>query len=353
MRRRRFLAIAAFAAGVPLPGQAAGAPPVTWTGEVLGTVGTIMLRHPDPAAAERIVARAVAELRRLESLFSLYRPDSLLVALNRRGVLVAPPPEMRRLLDAALRVAALTGGAFDPTVQPLWDLYRAHFAQAEADPAGPPTAALAEALARVGHRHLRVGPDAVVLARRGMAVTLNGIAQGFITDRVVELLRGEGIAHTLVALGEARALGRHAAGRPWRVALEDPAAPERPWRTVDLVDRALASSGDDGFVFDPAGRFTHLIDPASGRSPRRYRAVSVLGPDATTADALSTAFALMPVEAIEATLRGMPEVEVHLLPPRPAGEGRGGDGGPVHLGAGPAFRNPPRSGPAGSRHDGR
>lgn len=315
MERRRLLAIAAFAAGVPMSGRAAGegAPLVTWTGEVLGTVGSIALRHPDRAAAERIVARSVAELHRLEGLFSLYRPESLLVELNRRGVLVAPPPEMRRLLEAALRFADLTGGAFDPTVQPLWDLYRAHFAQPGADPAGPPAAAVAEALGRVGHRHLHVGPDAVVLAKRGMAVTLNGIAQGFITDQVVALLRNEGVAHTLVDLGEARALGVRSAARAWRVALEDPAVPDRPWKTIDLVDRALASSGDEGFVFDPAGRFTHLFDPRTARSPRRYRAVSVVAPDATTADALSTAFALMTEDAMAATLRGLPGIEAHCL----------------------------------------
>ena len=313
--RRRVLTIAAVAAGLPFPGMAAGtaAPVLTWTGQVLGTVGSIALHHPDRVAAERIVARAVAELHRLEALFSLYRSDSLLVELNRRGVLIAPPPEMRHLLEAALRFADLTGGVFDPTVQPLWDLYRAHFAEAGADPAGPPASAVAEATRRVGHRQLRVGPDAVFFARRGMAVTLNGIAQGYVTDRVVDLLRAEGVAHTLVDLGEARAIGRHAPTRPWRVALEDPAAPEKPWKTIDLVDRALASSGDDGFVFDPAGRFTHLLDPDTARSPRLYRAVSVVAPDATTADALSTAFALMPTEAIASTLMRLPLVDVHLL----------------------------------------
>jgi len=314
LTRRRVIAIAAVAAGLPLPGRAEDAAPLTtWTGQVLGTVGSISLRHADRAAAERIVARAVAELHRLEAMFSLYRPDSLLVELNRRGVLTAPPQEMRQILDAALRFAGLTGGVFDPTVQPLWRLYQAHFAQPGADPAGPSAAAVDAALQRVGHRHLRVGRDAVVFARRGMAVTLNGIAQGYITDRVVDLLRAEGIAHTLVDLGEARAAGAHAPGRPWRVALEDPAAPEHPWKTLDLVDRALASSGDDGFVFDEAGRFTHLLDPGTARSPRRYRAVSVVAPDATTADALSTACALMPEAAIAATLRGLPMVEVHLL----------------------------------------
>lgn len=316
LSRRRVLAIAAVAAGLPLPGaaeEALDAPLVTWTGQVLGAVGSISLRHPDRAAAERIVARSVAELHRLEALFSLYRPDSLLVELNRRGVLAAPPPEMRQILDAALRVASLTGGVFDPTVQPLWHLYRAHFTRSGADPAGPPAPAIAEALDRVGHRHLRVGPDAILFARRGMAVTLNGIAQGYITDRVVDLLRAEGIAHTLVDLGEARAFGTHSAARPWRVALEDPAAPEHPWKTLDLVDRALASSGDDGFVFDAEGRFTHLLDPRTALSPRLHRAVSVLAPEATTADALSTAFTLMPEDSIASTLRGLPMVEAHLL----------------------------------------
>lgn len=112
---------------------------------------------------------------------------------------------MAELLARAVAIAELTGGAFDPTVQPLWALYARHFGTAGADPAGPPAAALEPALALVGHRHLRVSPDRIALARRGMALTLNGIAQGYITDRVAALLRAGGIAHTLVDLGEARA----------------------------------------------------------------------------------------------------------------------------------------------------
>jgi FAD:protein FMN transferase len=111
-------------------------------------------------------------------------------------------------------------------------------------------------MACIGHRQLRVSDDRVVFARRGMALTLNGIAQGYITDRVVALLRAGGVARTLVDLGEARAHGPHPAGRPWRAVLSDPATPERSWGEVDLADRALASSGDAGFVFDAAGHFT-------------------------------------------------------------------------------------------------
>jgi FAD:protein FMN transferase len=314
--RRRVLGILAATAGLPLPGAAAAraeAPLVTWRGPVLGAVGSIALHHPDRVAAERLVAQSLAEIRRLEALFSLWRADSRLSELNRRGLLVAPLPDMVRLLSEALRVAELTGGSFDPTVQPLWQLYRSHFEAAGADPDGPEQNALDEALSRVSHRHLRVAPDRILLARRGMAVTLNGIAQGYLTDRVVELLRAGGVAQTLVDLGEARAVGGHPSGRPWRAALDDPSRPGHLWGRLDLTDCALATSGDGGFVFDAAGRFTHLLDPRTGRSPRLHRAVSVLAPEATVADALSTAFALMPEPAIAATLRGLSGVEAHLL----------------------------------------
>ena len=131
-------------------------------------------------------------------------------------------------------------------------------------------------------------------------------------DRVVALLRAGGVERTLVDLGEARALGAHPSGRPWRAALGDPEAPGATWGEVDLTDRALASSGDFGFVFDHTGRFTHLLDPRSGRSPRLHRAVSVLAPEATLADGLSTGFALMTEDAISEALLGLDGVEVCL-----------------------------------------
>ncbi|RAI57083.1 FAD:protein FMN transferase [Roseicella frigidaeris] len=318
--RRRVLCILAAAAGLGLPRLGASATDVpaapsllTWTGPVLGGVGSIHLHHPDPEAARGLIAQCVAEIERLERLFSLWREDSQLSALNRHGALAAPPPDMVRLLGAARDATMLTGGLFDVTVQPLWALYRDHFSAAGAAPAGPPRDAVEAALALVDQRRLLVSPDRIALTRKGMAVTLNGIAQGYLTDRVVDLLRRAGVSRTLVDLGETHAIGRHPAGRPWRAALEDPDAPGRLWGEVELVDRALASSGDGGFVFDAAGRFTHLLDPRTGRSPQLHRAVSVLAPDATLADALSTAFSLMSEAEVAATLRRLPGVEARIL----------------------------------------
>ena len=100
---------------------------------------------------------------------------------------------------------------------------------------------------------------------------------------------------------------------PWRVGLADPDKPGVLTETVDLVDRAVATSAGAGFRIDRAGRFTHLFDPTTGRSPSRYSTVSVIAPTATEADALSTAFSLMPVSRIRDIVSTRPNVQARIV----------------------------------------
>ena len=305
--RRRFIGISAAAGGLSLlvlgRGVTAQAPAVTWRGIALGAVASLQIHHPNRAAAERLVRSSLAELRRLEGVFSLYREDSVLVALNRRGAIEAPPAELVELLGEAKRYSALSRGAFDPSVQPLWTLYTDHFSKPDADPNGPPAAAVNEALALVGCGNILVSRDRIALAHRGMALTLNGIAQGYIADRIVALLRVGGIEHSMVDMGESRAIGTRPDGRPWEVGLSDPDQPDHIASTIPIVDQAVATSGGYGFRFDARGRFNHLFDPKTGQSADRYASVTVVMPTATTADAMSTAFSLLPWEDIDAVLK--------------------------------------------------
>ena len=316
--RRRVIRLTAVAGGLALAGPilraAAGGRPAAeiWRGTALGAEASITLYHEDAGEARRLLRAAVAELRRLEGVFSLYREDSALSRLNREGRLAVPPLELVELLAAARAFAERTGGAFDPTVQPLWRLYARHFARPGADPAGPPAAAVEAARALVGWRDLRVESTGIALARRGMAVTLNGIAQGYITDRVADLLEREGMRTVLVDLGEIRAVGRHPDGRPWRAGIRDPRG-EGLLRVLPLAGRALATSAGSGTRFDAAGRFHHLFDPRSGASAQRYLSVSVLAPRATVADALSTALYVMSDGEREALRDGPEGVEAWIL----------------------------------------
>ncbi len=314
--RRRFVRISAAAAGLGLlasgRGAAASVPPVTWRGTMMGAVATVEIHHDDRDEAQRLVAAACAEARRLERLFSLYIQDSALVELNRTGILVDPAAEMVDLLSISKRYAELTGGLFDVTVQPLWDLYAAHFSRKEADPAGPALSAIKDVLARIGSDRLSVRRDRVAVLR-GTAVTLNGIAQGYVTDKVVELLQARGITHSLIDMGETRAIGTRPDGHSWSVGVADPDDPGRVETTVPIVDRAVSTSGGYGFQFDPDGRFNHLFDPFSGRCAVRYRSVTTVARSATTADALSTAFSLMPEDRIRSLLPQLEIERVHLI----------------------------------------
>lgn len=315
--RRRAIGITAAAAGLSLlplgrPARAE-AHLVTWRGSALGAVATMRIHHSDRAAAGRLIEQAVAEVRRLEAVFSLYRDDSALAALNRDGVLVAPPADLVAVLEASRRAWELTGGAFDPTVQALWTLYREHFTRRESAPSGPSPAALAAALAKVGFGRVAFDRNRVVLGRRGMSLTLNGIAQGYATDRVVAILRQAGIDRSLVDMGEDLALGPRPDGSAWRIGIADPDRPERVGEVLEVVDRAVATSGGYGFAFDREGRFHHLLDPGTGRPAARYKSLTVVAAAATVADALSTGFSILPRAAVARALRSLGEGEVHLI----------------------------------------
>jgi thiamine biosynthesis lipoprotein len=277
LSRRRFIAISAAALAA---GPALAAPGRRWTGIALGARASITLAHPD---ADSIVAAARAEIDRLEGVFSLYRTGSALSRLNREGVLDAPPFELVECLGIAGAVHAATGGAFDPTVQPLWAAY----AEAYAAGTRPTETSLTEARGRVGWSSVMVSPSRISFERHGMALTLNGIAQGYVADRVARLLEARGLRDILIDTGEFRALGGMSNGADWPVGLARGGM-------VGLRDRALATSAPLGTTFDPAGTVGHILDPRTGRpAPASDRSVSVTAPTAALADALSTGLCLL------------------------------------------------------------
>lgn len=288
LTRRRALFIGAAAAVSLAAGRATKAAAAEWRGIALGADARIRLAQVDAADAAPVFAGVEAELSRLEGLFSLYRPDSVLSRLNRSGTVDAPPAEFLELLSVARAAHEATQGLFDPTVQPV---FRAYAEAASAGRALDPEA-LADALSRVGFDAVHADGDRVRFLRPGMSMTLNGVAQGYITDRVTALLRGMGFRDMLVNMGEIAAAGRPDGQRGWRVAI----AGNGP--VLTLSDRAIATSAPLGTVLDPAARVGHIFDPRRGWTKPVQRQVSVVASSAALADALSTAGALMGKRAL-------------------------------------------------------
>jgi len=325
LARRRFITITAAAAGLALIPIRGARPAVTvaddaqrqlriWRGVALGADASLQIHHPDPIAADRLIELCVAEVARLEKIFSLYRQNSAICRLNRDGFLDGPPIELVQLLGQSHQFSRISGGMFDATVQPLWDLYASHFANPKADPAGPPSTALKATLKRVSFEAIELDADRISFARPQMAITLNGIAQGYITDCVVDLLRSHGVNHTLVDMGELRAIGCRPTGGPWIVGLEDPTRQGEVAERLTIDNLAVATSGGYGTPIDPLGRFNHIFDPTNGRTSWRYLSVSVVAPLAVTADALSTAFSLIPLERTEKIVKHL-DIEAHFVLP--------------------------------------
>jgi thiamine biosynthesis lipoprotein len=315
LTRRRFvsvLAAASIASLVPGGARARHVSTFTWEGIALGAKARLSLQHRDPSVAKSAIAACLDEVARLEAIFSLYREDSALVRLNTSGRLDAAPADLRLLLAEALALAERSNGAFDPTVQPLWSLFARHFSDPGADPEGPPRDAIEKTAARVGWRKVAIEGATIRLCEPGMALTLNGIAQGYITDKVADLLRERGFRHVLVDMGEQLALGPKWDGEAWRVGIANPAAPDTPLLELPLTNGAIATSGGYGYRFDPIGSFTHIIEPNTGVPARRVAGVTVVADLATTADGLSTALAVVPAERAPAILP--PKAHAYLIP---------------------------------------
>lgn len=279
MKRRRFLSITAgLALATVSPIQAATLR--EWRGVALGAPARIALAHPD---ADLLIPVALSEIARLEAIFSLYRTNSELARLNATGRLQGPSLDLVACLGLCDGVHRATDGRFDPTVQPLWAIY----AEAAAAGGEPSPLRIREANARTGWEGLRFDATEIRMTP-GMALTLNGIAQGFIADRVAALLRSRGVENVLINTGEIVAIGYQPNGRPWRIGIRDSAE-------LDLRDRALATSAPLGTVLDASGRIGHILDPRSGATaPSVWRQVSISAASAAVADGLSTAACLMP-----------------------------------------------------------
>lgn len=297
LNRRRFLTISAAAASIAaFPAQAA---PVTrWRGAALGASASMILTGMTRAEAQPVFRAVEAEIVRLEQIFSLYRETSEISRLNRDGGLRMPSADLLDVLSLSSRLHSASEGAFDPTVQVMW------LALAN----GRDGAAAQRA---TGWQHVRFDTAQVELTRPDMAITLNGIAQGYITDRVAALLRRRGLNNILIDMGEVAALGGRPDGTDWQAGIARPDG--QVVHQIALRDRALATSAPLGTVLDGAGKVGHILDPRGAGIAAKRALVSASADTAALADGLSTALCLMTRDQAAATIDRLPGTRLELF----------------------------------------
>lgn len=270
---------------------------------VFGTTVGIRLRHRDEKLAQLAIRAALDEARKVDALMSIYRQSSQVAELNRTGVVENPDPHLVRVLQTATDLSEMTDGAFDVTVQPLWTASRD----------GRDTGS---AHALIDWRKLTVTGKRIRLLQQDMAITLNGIAQGYATDLALAALREHGILHALVDIGEFGSLGRHSTDRPWTVGIRHPRRLSENIASLQMDGRCIATSGDYETAFTSDFSKHHIFDPRTGQSPQQLASATVIAPSGIMADGLSTAFMVLGKEKSAEIAASLPDVDALLIDKR-------------------------------------
>jgi len=293
MNRRRFLDAIAALAGIgqslALPTAVSDARLVTRKQFLMGTVFEVLSYADSHERAARVIDQALAEVRRLEKVFSCFDADSEVSRLAGRRC--SSPcrlsPDLYRIIERSLDFSRLSGGRFDVTVGPLTRLSR----EIEEEGGSGPRRDLNAARRSVGYRNLvLIPPDSLVSHADHLEIDLGAIGKGFAVDRAAELLLAGGLKHSLINAGRSSilALGAPPEESGWRIQLKDAG------REIRLCGQAMSTSSQPnvpGMKHGPPKG--HILDPLTGQPAEFGVSVSIICGSATTADALSTTCLLL------------------------------------------------------------
>lgn len=244
---------------------------------------------------------AIDEIKRIEAIFSPYIETSEIYRINQKAhsAPVKASAEVMSVLKEALRICALTDGAFDITIKPLVDLWNI---KAE-NPSVPSPDAIAEEKSKVDWTKVELSDGTVRLGAEGMMLDLGGAAKGYAADCAVKVIKDHGIKDAILDLGgNVYAMGSSEKGTPWRIGLQDPGGQRGEYfKAEELSDLSCVTSGSYERYFESGGRiYHHIINPKTGYcADEGLISVSVIGKSSFEADMLSTAIFVMGAEKFE------------------------------------------------------
>jgi len=281
----------------------------------MGSDYNLVLYAPDAGAAEAAAKAAEVEIDRLDAVFSDYNAESELSKLSRLtrdGPMAAPTAISRDLytvLALAQAMAKRTDGALDVTIGPYVQLWRRSRRQHQL----PTPERLADARKSVGWKLLKLHPDSAEdagdtaganvtdgpftaqLLAADMRLDVGGIAMGYISDRVLSVLRDRGIRSAICDLSGDLAVGDPPPGRPgWRIAIQSLSAPGEIAEYLEVANRGVSTSGDSyRFVEIDGVRYSHIVDPRTGLGLTRRIGVTIVAADGVTADVMATTLSVV------------------------------------------------------------
>ncbi|MEI7904438.1 MAG: FAD:protein FMN transferase [Candidatus Firestonebacteria bacterium] len=266
---------------------------------------------PKSEDADKAMDKALDSVEALNNKFSAFLSGSQVYEFNTKGTPITDP-EIMKVIKIALDVTAKSGGAFDITVKPLITLW-GFYGELPKDPKVPGKDALSAALKLIGPGTVAVQDGKLVKLRKTAQIDLGAVAKGYAVDRAMRSLKESGIKSALVDLGgDIYALGTYK-GKPWKAGIKNPRG-EGALGVMDLTELSISTSGDYERYFVKDGRrYCHIIDPRTGYPATELMCAAIIAPDATLADALSTAVFVLGREKGLELLKAYPQTEAIII----------------------------------------
>ena len=281
--------------------------------QVMGTLAEAEIFGESEEDACRTAKDVLEIFRQVDVIFSTYKPESPVSLLNRhspRALTPAPAPLVNLVLEAE-RYSRLSGGAFDVTIWPLIQLWG--FQENRADRRPPTKRRVRKTSDRIGFQRVAVDKqeNSLAFSRGGMGFDFGGIAKGYALDLAAEMLSSRGVEQALVDLGRSFfCRGWQSDGEGWILGIQHPTEPDSMIDTIRVADQFVSSSGNyERYLIWDGVRYGHILDPKTGWPAKKSLSTTVIAPQGTASDALSTAvFVLGPRKGLK-LLESIPDVE--------------------------------------------
>lgn len=280
---------------------------VTGDGKAMGThvvFAAYTTPSVDAAKARAAFDAALAEIRRIETLMTTWRPDSEVSRINAAAgkSAVTVSDETFAVIKEAVHTSEISEGTFDITFETLHGLWKF---DEDLDPHPPTDKEIRKRLAFVGYRNLVLDEahKSVKITKPETKISLGGIAKGYAVDKAVKVLEGAGLTSFFVqAGGDLFARGKKPDGSDWQAGIRDPRGKENQYfAMLPMSDHAFSTAGDyeRSYIVD-GKRYHHIIDPRTGKPATACRSVTIWAPSAFLADAIDDAvFILGPEKGLK------------------------------------------------------
>lgn len=254
-----------------------------WKGSVLNNQASLEIHSNSRKNNHNILKEVNTFVNNADQIFNLQNEKSEIVLLNKNKSLINPSTSLIEVIKKSQIISEKTDGIFDITVQPLWNYYYNHFIL-EGNKYFPDEKKLKSITKPINWKNVIIDNNNILL-KNNASITLNGIAQGWITDQITSILKKNNITNTLVDFGETYALGNYEDIRSWNILLQ---GANNINKVIKLSNKAVATSSGGGTMFEPTNKYNHIFNPRTGLSENKYNTVSVVSDKAWLSDSLAT-----------------------------------------------------------------